>query len=55
MDKKQKKRLDVLQQKVQKLRQQLSGARQQDDDPAETRRLAAELERVEQEIASLKS
>ena len=53
MDKKAKKRLDVLHQRLHKLQQQLAGAKKQMDDADEVRRLeqevaaaSAELERV---------
>ena len=43
MDKKTKKRIDLLQQKLQKLRQQVAGAKKQLDDPGELRKLEKEL------------
>ena len=55
MDKKNKKRLDVAQQKLQKLRLQLSGARRQMDDPEEVERLEKEMAAVESEIQKLKA
>ncbi len=54
MDKKQKKRTDVLQQRLQKLKLQLSGARKQPDDPAEIPRLEKEIASVEAELEKLK-
>ena len=39
VDKKQKKRVEVLQQKIAKLQQLLAGAKKQPDDPAEVPRL----------------
>ena len=53
MDKKSKKRIDVLRPLLQRLRQQLSGARQQNDDLAETAALAKQVADVEAELQSL--
>ena len=55
MDKKAKKRIDVLQPKLQKLRMQLAGAKKQMDDPDEVRRLEAELSSAQAEIEKLKT
>ena len=55
MDKRDKKRIDVLNQRLAKLRQQLSGARKQMDDPDEVRRLEQQLSEVEAELQKLKS
>lgn len=55
MDKKAKKRIDVLQERLRKLRQQLAGARAQPDDPAEIPRLEGEIKAAEQEIAKLRT
>lgn len=54
MDKKQKKRLDVLQQRLQKLRILLAAARKQCDDPADIPRLEKEILAVESELQTLK-
>ena len=54
MDKKNKKRIDLLNKRLQKLRQQLSGAKQQTDDPDEVERIEAEILVVHEEIAELK-
>ena len=54
MDKKAKKRIDLLQQRLQKLRQQLAGAKMQPDEPGEPERLAREIAAVEKELAQLK-
>lgn len=54
MDKKEKKRLDVLQQKIAKLQQLLAGAKKQPDDPAEAPRLEKELAAAHAELAVLK-
>ncbi len=54
MDKKAKKKIDVLQQKLQKLRQQLAGAKKQMDDPSDVTRLEQEIAAAEAEVAKLK-
>ncbi|MFM8578749.1 MAG: hypothetical protein ACKOCN_08115 [Planctomycetaceae bacterium] len=54
MDKKQKKRIDVLQQKIQKLQQLLAAAKRQPDDPADVPRLEKELAAAHEEMATLK-
>ncbi len=54
MDKKTKKKQDVLRQRVQKLQQQLAGARRQMDDPDEVRRLEADIESARAELEKLK-
>jgi hypothetical protein len=55
MDTKDKKRIDVLNQKLQKLRPQLSGARKQMDDPDEVKKLEQQVAEVEAELKKLKS
>ena len=55
MDKKQKKRLEVVRQRIQKLTQQLSGARQQDDEPGEVARLEQEISELKAEADKLRS
>jgi hypothetical protein len=54
MDKKAKKRLEVLQPKLQKLRMQLAGAKKQMDDPQEVRKLESEIAAIENELKQLK-
>ena len=54
MDKKAKKRIDLLHQRLTKLRQQLAGARQQPDDPGEPQRLEKEIAAAEAELAKIK-
>lgn len=54
MDKKAKKRIDLLNLRLQKLRQQLAGARKQMDDPADVTRLEREIEQVSSELERLK-
>ena len=53
MDKKSKKRIDVLRSNLQRLRQQLSGAKQQKDDPEESQTLMKQIASVEAELQSL--
>jgi len=55
MDKKAKKRLEVLRKKTDTLQQQIAGARQQEDEPGEVKRLEAEMQAVKAEIEKLKS
>ena len=55
MDKKKKKRLDVLQQKITKLQKLLAAEKKQPDDPTEIPRIEAELTKAHEEITSLKS
>ena len=55
MDKKSKKRIDVCNQKLQKLRQQLAGAKSQDDEPGEVQRLEEEIASLEAEVQKLKA
>jgi len=54
MDKKTKKKIDSLQQRLQRLRQQLAGAKKQTDDSAETAALQRQLAEAEAELAKLK-
>jgi hypothetical protein len=54
MDKKAKKRIDLLQQKLQKLRLQLAGAKKQMDEPDEAVRLEREITATEAELHKLK-
>lgn len=55
MDKKAKKRLDVIHQRLQLLRQQLAGAKRQDDEPGEVQRLQKEITTLEAEAEKLKT
>lgn len=55
MEKKAKKRIDVLQQRLQKLQQQLAGARKQMDEPEEVRTLERQVSDVVAELERLKS
>ena len=54
MDKKVKRKLDVLHQRLHKVQQQLSGARQQRDEVDEVERLEREIKTIEAEIQKLK-
>lgn len=54
VDRKIKKKFDVLHQRLQKLQQQLAGARKQLDDPEEVRRLEQQIAAAEAELAKLK-
>ena len=54
MDKKAKKRIEVLQPKLQKLRMQLAGAKKQMDDAGEVRKLETEIAAIESELKRLR-
>ena len=54
MDKKAKKRLDVINKKLQTMRPRLAGAKQQEDEPGEVAALEAEIAKLEAEAAELK-
>ena len=54
MDKKSQKKVDQLQQRLQKLRSQLAGAKKQNDEPGEVERLAREISDAEAEVKKLK-
>ncbi len=54
MNRKTKKKLDILSRKLQTLRQRLAGARRQTDDPDEVERLSTEVAAVEAEMKRLK-
>jgi len=55
MDKKSKKRIDLLHKKINDIQQRLAGARKQLDDPGEVAQLESELAAAQQEIHKLKS
>lgn len=55
LNKKQKKQIDVLRKKQQKLQQLISAAKQQPDDPAEVPRLQGEMAAIEAEIENIKN
>ena len=54
MDKKAKKRTALLRQRLQKLQQQLTGAKQQMDDPEEATRLEQDIAAAKAEIEKYK-
>ncbi len=55
MDKKSKKKLEVLRDKIRRLQQQLSGAKAQPDEVGEVERLTAEIEGLEKQVEQLKN
>ncbi len=55
MDKKVKKKIQTLHERIQKLRQQLAGARKQADEPGELNALEQQIAAAEAELAKLKS
>ncbi|MCH2115035.1 MAG: DUF724 domain-containing protein [Pirellulales bacterium] len=55
MDKKAKKKVEVLRKKISQLQQQLAGAKQQPDDPDEPARLQAEIDGLKDEMQQLKA
>ena len=55
MDKKAKKRIEVLRKKVAQLQKQLAGAKQQPDDPEEPARIQADIDAAKAEMDKLKS
>jgi len=54
MDKKAKKKIQALNQRLQKLRQQFAGSKQQMDDPGELKNLEDQIAAAEAELAKLK-
>lgn len=54
MDKRDKKKLDTIHQRIQKLKLQLSGAKKQDDEPGEVQRLETEIAALEAEAKKLR-
>ncbi len=54
MDKKTKKKLDQLQQRLQLLRRQLAGASKQNDTPGEVERLTRDIATLDAEVRQLK-
>ena len=55
MDKKAKKKIDVLHDRITKLRQQLAGAKKQLDDPAEVARLERDIAQAQAELDKIKA
>jgi uncharacterized coiled-coil DUF342 family protein len=54
LDTKAKKRLDVINKKLQSLRQQVAGAKKQNDDPDELRGMEKEITQLEAEASKLR-
>lgn len=54
MDKKAKKRIEVLRKKITQLQVLLSAAKEQPDDPDEPARIEADIARAQEEIGKLK-
>ena len=55
MDGRDKKRLEVIKQKLQLLRQKLAGAKRQDDEPGEVKKLEQEIATLEAEATKLRT
>ena len=55
MNKKEKKKMDALKTRIQKLQQQIAGAKQQADEPGEVERLEGELASAKQELETLRN
>lgn len=55
MDTKAKKRLEIINQKLQSLRLQLAGARKQNDEPGEVKALEKQIADLEAEAAKVKA
>lgn len=55
MDKKAKKRIEVLRKKLKTLEQQLAGAKQQMDDPSEVEQYETQIAAAKEEIEKLKA
>ena len=53
MDKKTKKRITVLRERLQKLQKMLAGAKQQTDEPDEIRLLEEQIEKTKAELSTL--
>ena len=54
MNKKTKKKIDVLRKKLEGLKRRLAGAKKQTDEPEEVERLSAEVAQVENSLTALK-
>lgn len=55
IDKKSKKRIEVLRKKLDKLQAQLAGAKQQEDEPGEVAGIEKQIEDAKAELAQLKA
>ncbi|MGY8769729.1 MAG: hypothetical protein ACKVH8_15025 [Pirellulales bacterium] len=55
MDKKAKKKIEVLRKRIQKISQQLAGAKQQEDEPGEVAKYEKQIADCKAEIEELKA
>jgi len=55
LNKKQKKQLEVIRKKLNSLRQQLAGEKQQMDDPAAIQRIEAEMEKLAEQRRAIEA
>ena len=55
LNKKQKKQLEVIRKKLNSLRQQLAGEKQQMDDPAAIQRIEAEMEKLTEQRRAIEA
>ena len=55
MNKKTKKKIEVLRKKLDSLRRQLAGAKKQTDEPGEVERLSSEVAQIEGAITALRN
>ncbi|MCH2401557.1 MAG: hypothetical protein MK364_20745 [Pirellulales bacterium] len=55
MDKKSKKRVEVINQRLQKLRLQVAGAKKQADEPGEVEKLQQEIDQLTEEVVKLRA
>lgn len=55
LNKKQKKQLEVIRKKLNSLRQQLAGEKQQMDDPAAVRRIEDEMEKLAEQRRAIEA
>jgi len=55
LNKKQKKQIDVERKKITKLQQQLTGAKQQEDEPGEVSRIEGEIAACQQRIEQIQN
>ena len=55
MNKKSKKKLETIRQRLQELRRRLAGAKRQDDEPGEVQRLEEQIAGLEAEAEKLKA
>ena len=55
MDKKAKKKVETLRQRIQKLKKQLAGAKSQDDEPGEIAKLESDIAAAQAEVEKLQA